>query len=67
MVSCSFCSSDISKGTGMMYAKKDGTLFYFCSSKCRKNLLGLGREGRLQKWTDNARKYKGKVASQKKK
>jgi large subunit ribosomal protein L24e len=66
MVSCSFCSEEITKGTGMMYAKKDGTLFYFCSSKCRKNLLGLGREGRLHKWTDSARKYKTRVDAKKK-
>ncbi len=65
MVSCSFCSGEIKKGTGMMYAKKDGTLFYFCSSKCRKNLLGLGREGRLQKWTVSARKYKGRADKKK--
>lgn len=49
---CSFCNNEISKGTGMMYIYKDGTTLYFCSSKCRKNLLSLGREGRLKKWTN---------------
>jgi len=34
-----------------MYAKKDGTVHYFCSSKCRKNFLKLGREPRKVRWT----------------
>jgi len=29
-------------GTGKLYARKDGTVFYFCSSKCQGN-LNLGR------------------------
>lgn len=58
MVNCSFCDSNIHKGTGLMYSKKDGTLSYFCSSKCRKNQLGLGREGRKEKWTPRYRSYK---------
>lgn len=62
MVNCSFCSKDILKGTGVMYSKRDGTLFYFCSSKCKHNQLDLGREGRRQKWTTTYRKYTGKVA-----
>jgi ribosomal protein L24E len=40
-----------------MYVKKDGTIYHFCSSKCRKNNLGLGREGRRQKWTPAAKKF----------
>jgi len=53
-----------------MYIKKDGTIFYFCSSKCRKNSLHLNREGRRQKWTVAARKFKSattKKAAKKKK
>ena len=60
MATCSFCSGELEKGTGMLYAKKDGTIFYFCSSKCRKNMLGLKREGRRQKWTKAAQLFKGK-------
>jgi ribosomal protein L24E len=41
-----------------MFAKKDGTLYYFCSSKCRKNQIGLGREGRRKKWTKASRLFK---------
>ena len=57
---CNFCEEPLEKGTGLLYVKKDGTLFYFCSSKCRKNLIGLGREGRRQQWTRAYRIFKGR-------
>ncbi|MDO8554518.1 MAG: 50S ribosomal protein L24e [Candidatus Micrarchaeota archaeon] len=60
MPNCSFCSETMAKGTGALYAKKDGSIFYFCSSKCRKNQLLMGREGRRKKWTKSARIFKGK-------
>lgn len=62
MPNCNFCDSQIKKGTGTMYAKKDGTIFYFCSSKCRKNTIKLRREGRRQKWTESGRKFKAEGA-----
>lgn len=34
-----------------MYVKKDGKIYYFCSSKCEKNLLKLKRKPRNIKWT----------------
>ena len=48
---CSFCGDDIEPGTGKMFVKKDGIIFYFCSSKCEKNQLHLGRVPRRVKWT----------------
>ncbi|MFH1521233.1 MAG: 50S ribosomal protein L24e [Candidatus Micrarchaeota archaeon] len=65
MPNCSFCDSPINKGTGITYVKKDGTLYNFCSSKCRKNTLGLKREGRRQKWTPAARKFTGRQTKKK--
>lgn len=65
MVNCSFCGGEVRKGTGVMYSKRDGTLFYFCSSKCRHNLLDLGRKGRSEKWTTTYSKYVDKAASKK--
>jgi large subunit ribosomal protein L24e len=59
MPNCTFCANPIPKGTGILYAKKDGTIYYFCSSKCRKNRLKLGREGRRVKWTTASRLFKG--------
>jgi len=50
--SCSFCGADIEPGTGMIYVKNDGSLLYFCSSKCRRNALLLRRRARKLKWTE---------------
>ena len=48
---CSFCGDEIEPGTGKMFVKKDGAIFYFCSSKCERNQLKLGRVPRRVKWT----------------
>lgn len=48
---CSFCAGEVEPGTGTMYVKRDGTVFYFCSASCRKQQLGLGRVGHRLKWT----------------
>jgi len=48
---CSFCGLEFPQGTGMMYVKNDGTVLWFCSSKCRKNSLELNRDSRKLKWT----------------
>ena len=66
MPDCSFCDSEIKKGTGLIYTKKDGTVFYYCSSKCRKNALNLKREGRRQAWTEASRKFKAGTKKKKK-
>ncbi len=60
MVKCSFCKNDIERGTGKMFVKNDGRIFYFCSSKCEKNLLKLNREPRLVRWTKEFEKVKRK-------
>ena len=49
--SCSFCAGEIEPGTGMMFVKRDGSVFHFCSSSCRKQQLHLGRVGHRLKWT----------------
>jgi len=48
---CSFCAREIEPGTGTMFVKRDGTVFHFCSSSCRKQQLDLGRVGHRFKWT----------------
>ncbi|TET89858.1 MAG: 50S ribosomal protein L24e [Methanomassiliicoccales archaeon] len=48
---CSFCGNEIEPGTGKMYIKKDGTVYYFCKSKCQKNLLHLKRVPHRIEWT----------------
>ena len=39
----------IELGTGKMFVKRDGSVFYFCSSKCEKN-MELGRVPRKVNW-----------------
>jgi large subunit ribosomal protein L24e len=53
---CSFCGNEFPPGTGMMYVRNDGTILWFCSSKCRKSSINLKRDARKVKWT----KYFGK-------
>lgn len=56
MPRCSFCGNDIEKATGKTYVTKDGTIYYFCSNKCEKNTLKLGRKGSDFKWTSRYKK-----------
>ncbi|MFA5365894.1 MAG: 50S ribosomal protein L24e [Candidatus Bathyarchaeia archaeon] len=53
---CSFCGHEFAPATGMMYVKKDGTILWFCSNKCRKSSVIMKRDSRKIKWT----KYFGK-------
>jgi len=56
---CSFCGESIEPGTGKMLVKKDGTIFWFCSTKCQNNQK-LGRVPRRVQWTKAAKKATGK-------
>ena len=49
---CSFCNRPVAKGSGTMLVKNDGTVYWFCSSKCKKNMLVLKRDPRRLKWTN---------------
>lgn len=42
----------------MIYVSKSGKAFYFCSSKCEKNMLKLGRSVRKVRWTKAYREEK---------
>ncbi|MDD5163530.1 MAG: 50S ribosomal protein L24e [Candidatus ainarchaeum sp.] len=53
MVNCSFCSKELKPGTGLMFVKKEGTVLFFCSRKCRMNLLKLKRNPANKKWSSN--------------
>jgi len=59
MRKCSFCGESIDPGTGKMFIRRDGTIFYFCSSKCQNNAR-LGRVPRRVRWTRARRKAVGK-------
>lgn len=58
MPNCSFCGERIEKGTGKMFVFKAGKVAYFCSMKCEKNMLQLGRKARELKWTKHYVKTK---------
>ncbi|MCL4326056.1 MAG: 50S ribosomal protein L24e [Candidatus Thermoplasmatota archaeon] len=60
---CSFCNKSIEPGTGKMYIKRDGIVFFFCSHKCQQNQLKLKRESKNVKWTGS---YKKGITSAKK-
>ena len=55
---CSFCDKRILPGTGMLYIRKTGQTFDFCSSKCRRNLIELKRVPGRTEWTVKARNGK---------
>ncbi|MGC9443756.1 MAG: 50S ribosomal protein L24e [Candidatus Methanospirareceae archaeon] len=52
---CSFCNIRLEPGTGKMFVRRDGTVLYFCSSKCERNMLKLRRKSRKLKWAASAK------------
>ncbi|HIH69995.1 50S ribosomal protein L24e [Methermicoccus shengliensis] len=53
---CSFCGREIEPGTGKMFVKRDGTVYFYCGSKCEKN-HALGRIPRHVRWTKAGREW----------
>ena len=51
---CSFCGASIEPGTGKMFVKKDGTILFFDTNKCYKNMIELKRVARTTEWTEKA-------------
>jgi len=58
-LTCTFCGGAMEPGTGKMFVKRDGTIFYFCSTKCQNNQK-LGRVPRRVAWTKAGRRALGK-------
>ena len=58
MAKCNFCRKTIEPGTGMMFIKNDGSIFNFCSMKCKKSLMDLKRDPASTPWTQKSRKKK---------
>ena len=64
----SFTGKEIPKGRGMMYVKRDGTVYWFADKKSEKNFMKLRRNPTETKWTnfyhkDKAIKAKSKEAA----
>ena len=51
MAKCSFCGNAIKPATGLLFVKKEGTALFFCSRKCEKNMVNLGRSPGKTRWT----------------
>jgi large subunit ribosomal protein L24e len=47
-----YCGREEPAYKGIHLITNDGTVQYFCSSKCRKNALKLKRDKRKLKWTE---------------
>ncbi len=65
---CNFCGNSIEPGTGMMYIRVDGTVFYFDKHKCYQNYVSLGRVPQDTKWSTLSRtasRWKDKAPKQK--
>lgn len=46
---CSYCTSEIEKGTGTTYVRKNGTVKYYCSNRCLKlNIVQVRKLGRKE-------------------
>ncbi|MBI5398050.1 50S ribosomal protein L24e [Candidatus Woesearchaeota archaeon] len=58
MVNCTFCGKTIERGTGTMFVRVDGSINYFCSTKCEKNTNKLKRKPRETPWTTESRLWK---------
>lgn len=52
---CSFCKKTIKAGTGKIFAKNDGSVYYWCSKKCEKN-FGMGRDPKRVNWVIKSQK-----------
>ncbi len=44
MVKCTYCLSELKKGTGIMYIHKTGDIAYYCSNSCWTNHVFLRRK-----------------------
>ena len=55
----SYCGKQLGPRAGKLFIRKDGAVFYFCSSKCQGNYK-LGRLSRRVAWTAAGRKAHGK-------
>jgi len=47
---CNFCGENIPPGRGKLFIKNTGKRLFFCSSKCEKNMVELGRKPRDVEW-----------------
>lgn len=61
---CSFCGQALEPGTGLMFIKKDGSVYYFDRKRCKRSLLDFGRLARRIKWTKHYPRGGAKAAEE---
>lgn len=59
---CSFCGYPLEPGSGTMFIKKDGSVYYFDKRRCQVSLLKHGRLSRHVKWTRHYPRVGGQAA-----
>lgn len=52
MHKCSFCGREFLHGSGVLYVRRDGTLQWLCSRRCRVYLTRYKRDPRRVRWTE---------------
>ena len=69
MVKCIFCGKDKGEHQGIHLLKNDGSVNYYCGSKCRKNDTNLKRDKRKVRWAEafheRREKARAKIAAAK--
>ncbi len=65
MKKCDFCGEEFR--AGKKYVMKDAKIYNFCSGKCEKNMIKLGRKPREAEWTEEAKEAKKMRLAAKKK
>ena len=63
MTVCSFCKQNYEIPRGMTIVQKDGSIRYYCSSKCRKN-SNMGRDNRKLKWIKKSKESQEAIAKE---
>jgi|TARA_Y100000310_G_scaffold22935_2_gene21927 large subunit ribosomal protein L24e len=61
MSKCTFCGNNIERGTGKIYVQKDAKILNFCSMRCEKNHIKLGRKFLETKWSKKFKREKQEV------
>lgn len=67
MTKCVFCGKEEHSFKGIHLIKNDGSVNFFCSGKCRKNAVKLGRDKKRLKWTEAFRVERRKTLEEAKK
>ncbi len=52
LAKCIFCGCEQEDFRGTYLIKNEGSVVYYCSSKCKKNHLKLGRDKRKIRWAE---------------